>query len=191
MIGARRCGAEGYAGCVMVQMGNKGARGRIAGAVFGLAVAGAALTTPAAAEITTAMTAGEIESALNEAGLETQMSADGSSGDPVIVARGDGVTFVVRALDCSGRPSRCAKLLFFANFSLGRSVAEGDYRVVNKFNDSQVFGRAYILEGRNQVGVDYLIELDGGVTTDHVAGGVARWSDVIKTFVTEFAGGTS
>ncbi|MEK7264696.1 MAG: YbjN domain-containing protein, partial [Pseudomonadota bacterium] len=59
--------------------------------------------------------------------------------------------------------------------------------VINRFNDSQVFGRAYLIPGRNQVGVDYVIELDGGVTMDNITRNVSRWADVINAFIGHFS----
>lgn len=76
--------------------------------------------------------------------------------------------------------------MFFANFDLGRDVSSGDYRAVNKFNESQVFGRAYVIERQSQVGVDYVIELGGGVTEEHLAENIGRWADVISAFVEKF-----
>ena len=119
------------------------------------------------------------------------MSEDAASGAPVATGTAGQFQFYVRAMACSGDPAACENLLFFANFPLGRSVSAQDYRIVNGFNDSQVFGRAYILESQQTVGVDYVIELGGGVTEDHLAQNVGRWADVIGAFVAEFQEGYS
>ena len=37
--------------------------------------------------------------------------------------------------------------------------------------------------------IDYVIELGGGVTTDHLSGKVARWADIISAFMTSFTAG--
>ena len=81
--------------------------------------------------------------------------------------------------------------MFFANFALGRDVTSSDYRIVNGFNDSQVFGRAYVIEATGEVGVDYVIELGGGVTEAHLAQNISRWADVINAFVSKFQDGAS
>jgi len=86
----------------------------------------------------------------------------------------------------AGDPLACENLVFFANFPLGRTVTADDFRIVNRFNDSQVFGRAYILESRQTVGVDYVIDLGGGVSEDHLAQNISRWADVIAAFVASF-----
>ncbi len=147
------------------------------------------LTGAASAQTREALTADEIESVLEAAGLGPTMTEDAATGMPVASGSSGEIQFWVRALGCSGDPAACENLVFFANFDLGRPVTQSDYRVVNNFNDSQLFGRAYILERQDQVGVEYVIELGGGVTMEHVAGNVSRWSDVIDAFVRKFSEG--
>ncbi|MEL7239652.1 MAG: YbjN domain-containing protein [Planctomycetota bacterium] len=130
-----------------------------------------------------------MEQILEDAGLGPTMSEDAATGAPVANARLGEITFWVRALVCAGAPKRCENLVLFANFELGRGVSPTDYRIVNRFNDSQVFGRAYVIESNNQVGVDYVIELGGGVSPEHVAQNVSRWADVVSAFVASFSGG--
>lgn len=136
-----------------------------------------------------AVTGEELETALAEAGLSPTMLEDASTGAPVGNGKAGDFTFFVRALDCSGTPAACENLMFFANFDLGRTASAQDFRIVNDFNDSQVFGRAYVLEDADQVGVDYVIELGGGVSKDHLSTNISRWADVIGAFVTEFREG--
>lgn len=143
----------------------------------------------AQAQLTSAVTANELEAALSEAGLNPSMIADARTGAPVASGRAGEIVFWVRALDCSGAPLACENLLFFANFNLGRSVTARDYTIINSFNESQVFGRAYIIEGANQVGVDYVIDLGGGVAKEHLSRNIARWTDVIGAFIEKFRAG--
>lgn len=146
-----------------------------------------AVSPPAYAQSKSALTAGEIETVLLDAGLEVTMIEEARSGAPVAhVVLGD-VQYWVRALDCSGAPKACSTLVFFANFSLGRDAASTDFEIVNRFNDSQVFGRAYVIPGKNEVGVDYVIELDGGVSMENVSRNIARWADVIGAFINHFS----
>ncbi len=144
---------------------------------------------PAHAQTVESVTAETLESVLEGAGLGPSMTEDASSGAPVANASVGEVQFWVRALDCSGAPAACENLVFFANFDLGRSVTATDYRVINNFNDSQVFGRAYIIEKQNQVGVDYVIDLGGGVTEQHLTNNISRWADVVAAFVEKFSSG--
>jgi hypothetical protein len=152
-------------------------------------VAAAAMTATASAQTKSKVTANELEAVLAGAGLAPTMMADSATGAPVAQGKAGEITFFVRALGCSGAPAACENLVFFANFDLGRTVTQNDFRIVNGFNDKQVFGRAYILEPQSQVGVDYVIELSGGVTMDHLTMNVARWADVIGAFIDSFRAG--
>ncbi|MEM9495722.1 MAG: YbjN domain-containing protein [Pseudomonadota bacterium] len=157
-------------------------------ALFALAGAGLAVSG-AHAEMIEAVTAEQLEAALDEAGLDPSIILDADTGAPVGQGKAGEFLFFVRALSCSGAPQACENLLFFANFNLGRAATPRDYQIVNQFNESQVFGRAYIIEGKNTVGVDYVIELGGGVSNDHLSENIGRWADVIAAFVTEFKEG--
>lgn len=132
--------------------------------------------------VTETMTADDIERVLAEAGLNPTMSFDAKTGAPVATGTADGVIFVVRAVDCSGRPQRCGQLVLFANFELRRPITDQDFRVVNSFNDGNKNGRAYVLEGSDQIGVDYVIDLTGGVTGEHIQNRLGRWPGIIQTF---------
>jgi hypothetical protein len=147
------------------------------------------LSSPAFAQTKNALTSAEIETVLSDAGMAVTMMEDAASGAPVASAQAGQVQFWVRAIDCKGAPKACSTLVFFANFELGRAATQADYEIVNRFNDSQVFGRAYLLPARNEVGVDYVIELDGGVAPGHISANVARWADVIAAFISHFSSG--
>ena len=164
-------------------------------AFIGAAMLAASLTsaslTSVSAQTIEAVDAEQLEAALADAGLNPTMMSDSASGAPVAYGSLGDFTFFVRALGCSGDPMACENLMFFANFELNREVSAGDYRTVNSFNDSQVFGRAYVLERQSQVGVDYVIELGGGVTEAHLAENIGRWADVVSAFVDSFREGYS
>lgn len=158
------------------------------GALFCLAsavVPGHAL----AAELTDGMTGEEIGQMLEGAGLSHTLMADKNSGTPVAVGKLGQINFVVRALACEGTPVSCAQLLFFANFDLNRPVSEEDYLIVNDFNDSAFDGRAYVVEegtaNGGQIGVDFYIDLTGGVSAEHVTGRLSRWQGVVSSFLEE------
>ena len=157
--------------------------------VFAALAALMACATSAMANNTDAVTSDQLEEILSDAGLGPTMTEDAATGAPVANGTIGEIQFWVRALDCAGSPAACENLVFFANFNLGRDVTQTDYRVVNSFNDSQIFGRAYIIEKENQVGVDYVIELGGGVSPEHLTKNISRWADVISAFVEKFAAG--
>ena len=131
------------------------------------------------------MSATEIEALLSEAGLNPEVISDRDTGAPVAMGKLGQINFVVRALECDGDPLSCEQLLFFANFDLNRDVTEEDYRIINGFNDSSYDGRAYVLEDTRQIGVDFYIDLTGGVTADHVSSRLERWQGVVSGFLDE------
>jgi hypothetical protein len=150
-----------------------------------------ATAAPALADTKSALTPDEVMSVLDAAGLKPRLSQDLATGAPVFLGSAGNINFVVRALNCSGSPAACENLLFIANFDLERPVAPEDYVAINRFNDSQLFGRAYVLAGSNQVGVEYVLEMGGGVSTDHIAQNVARWASIIGAFISNFSRGQS
>ncbi|MEM0928612.1 MAG: YbjN domain-containing protein [Pseudomonadota bacterium] len=131
--------------------------------------------------VTESLTSEDIARVLTQAGLSPTMLED-ATGAPVATGSSDGIIFVVRAVDCEGQPARCGQLVLFANFDLGRPIGDQDFRIVNGFNDGNKNGRAYVLENRSQIGVDYIIDLTGGVTSEHIENRLNRWPDIIGTF---------
>ncbi|MEO0400645.1 MAG: YbjN domain-containing protein [Pseudomonadota bacterium] len=138
----------------------------------------------AAAANVSALSATDLERVLSDAGLEAEIGEDADTGGPVARAQLGEILFWVRGLDCTD--AGCATLMFFANFELGRSPTSNDLAIVNLFNERQVFGRAYLIEDIAEVGVDYVIELDGGVSPEHVSANVSRWADVVAAFIEHF-----
>ncbi len=153
---------------------------------FGMVLGLSLMIAPVMAQTIDAVTADELEAALDAAGLGPTMTQDAASGAPVASGSAGQFEFYVRAMNCSGQPAACKELMFFANFPLGRAVTTADIRKVNSFNEGQVFGRAYFIESRSIVGVDYVVELGGGVTNDHLSENIGRWADVISAFVSKF-----
>jgi hypothetical protein len=145
----------------------------------------------AAAQVKSALTSSEIAAVLADAGMLTEMTADLATGTPVAIGQVDKILFYVRALDCAGDPPACENLMFMANWNLDRPITADDYVVVNRFNDSQLFGRAYVLPSKDQVGVEYVIELGGGVAPEHISRNVSRWAEVVAAFIANFSAGAS
>ncbi|WP_425410733.1 YbjN domain-containing protein [Hyphococcus sp.] len=156
--------------------------------ISGLAATALGIST-ASADMIDRINGDQLKNVLEDAGLATEIIPDASTGAPVGKSQAGDYGFYVRALSCSGAPASCETLVFFANFELGRPISESDYRIVNSFNESQVFGRAYAIPNTQEVGVDYVIELDGGVSEDHLAQNISRWADVISAFVAKFQAG--
>ncbi len=139
-----------------------------------------------ASNMADSLTAAQIGAALEEAGFEVTMSEDRDSGHPVARGNIGNLVFIVRAMDCEGSPLACRQLLLFANFDLGREITDRDFRIVNGFNDSAMDGRAYVLERTNQIGIDFIIDLSGGVSNNHIAHRLSRWEGVIANFIDQF-----
>lgn len=166
-------------------------------AAFAAAIALSALAvSPAAAQVKSKLTGDEIEAVLTEAGLQPQSMLDSRARTPVFkVATEDGGEFWVRTLDCQGEPPACSTLVFFRNYTLREGVASPmHYEIVNAYNEAKLSGRAYVLKGAgpsgaDQVGVDYVIELDGGVSEEHLSRRIAHWAEVVRAFVRSFAEG--
>lgn len=164
---------------------------------FFAASAAFALTSASMAQdqkIRDRITASQLEAMLKEAGLNPTMLRDKATGAPVATGvfvdhnnlssfgQPRTTTFVVSGKECGGLPMGCEQLVLFANFDLGREVSEQDFRVVNAWNDSSVFGRAFVLESKRQIGIDFRVDMIGGVTGDHVEGRLGRWPEVMRDF---------
>jgi len=101
------------------------------------------------------------------------------------------ISSFLRLKDCNEAPqNRCQTLIFFANFDLGANVTSKNAEVINEFNDLKVMGRAYYLdyeeENEDQIGVDFRISLNGGVSRNHLAQEAKAWEDVIQSFMDHY-----
>ena len=105
----------------------------------------------AAAQTTGAMTGSQLKQALSQAGFSADIVKDKKSDKLVLkgttkLSGGQKINFILRTRDCKGKPLACETLMFFANFDLGREIKPADFKTLNKFNDTSVFGRSYALE---------------------------------------------
>ena len=164
--------------------------------LIGAIAAAALLALPASAQVKTALTGDEIAGVLSDAGLSATAMSDFRTGAPVFKVDSEVGEFYVRALDCGGaREVACATLVLFRNFSLQEGkAAPMHYDIVNEYNETKLSGRAYVLKGtgpagEDQVGIDYVVELDGGVSKEHLARRIALWTDIVRTFVQKFREG--
>jgi hypothetical protein len=163
---------------------------------YGLLAIAAPLGNAAAQTVST-LSATEIERALSDAGYSPEIVQEPNSqdrtvqkpyfGGTMILSGGTEIVFYVRTSGCTGEPAACEHLIFYANFDLDRDVTPDDFRIANGFNDVQVFGRSYVLEASKQVGIDYTIDVGGGVTREHLAKGLTRWPDVVQEFIDAFS----
>ncbi|MEM8985575.1 MAG: YbjN domain-containing protein [Pseudomonadota bacterium] len=150
-----------------------------------------AATAPASAQngdqIVGGVTGMELQQILSAAGFSASVASDRSTGAPVIVGQAGQFPFYVRTFGCEddGGQERCDQLLFFANIELDREITEEDYKIVNRYNESKVFGRGYVIEERQAVGVDFAVNLRGGVTISNLADSVSNWINVLDDFIAQ------
>ena len=123
---------------------------------------------------------GELGFLLEGTGFDVQDAVDGQ-GNPALIVDYSGLEFTIRAFGCNGE-GRCDRLMFFHNVDLGRPVTADDYRMVNSYNDSKLFGRGYVIAPRHQIGVDMVLNLRGGVSVHHLAEEIAMWTTVLSEF---------
>ncbi len=161
-------------------------RDMVIGGVFALAAAGAAAADDAKGAYTTS----DVVAALSAAGMTATVSEQKVKGASWVKGEmksgGGDVVFWVRPSGCNGTPPACSALILFANFDLGREATRSDYDIANKYNDTHEFGRAYVLAKEKRIGVDYVVELGGGVASGYVGQRLKRWSAVVTSFVEHF-----
>ena len=145
-------------------------------------------------EIISRVTALEMVDLLRGFGWESEIIED-NEGDPdrVRIEFNDYSSWLIFK-DCFGSaPPRCSTLLFFANFDLGRRILPSDPEIMNKYNDTKVIGRAYFLkkpeQESDQIGIDFRISLEGGVTREHLILESRKWEGAINAFVANFQEG--
>lgn len=143
-----------------------------------------ALPSAVSAQASGAMTLAEFSAAMKRANMS-----------PAFVQRDDGtrmingstqlsdlnVKFFVRASACTKSEGPCSNYVLFANFNLPNGVSDAMKAKVNKFNDRNYLGRAYW--GEKKVGVDYVVELSGGVFSRYVDARLEKFVTVLENFI--------
>lgn len=143
---------------------------------------------PSNAETREAIGAEILSDLLKKAGYSFEMEVDKESGEPRTTISSGGYVFNVRAKNC--RSNGCELLLFFANFNMGRELDLHDFRIVNNYNDSEIFGRAYIFEEQQMIGIDLVIDLRGGVEDDYIRINAQRFPALIQSFADHYRDAT-
>lgn len=142
-------------------------------------------------EIISRVTPAEMVDLLREFGWEAKIiEDDDGASDSVQINFNDYSSWLIFRDCLESAPARCGTLLFFANFDLGRRILPGDPEIMNKYNDTKVIGRAYFLkkpqQGTDQIGIDFRVSLEGGVTREHLILESRKWEGAINAFVTNF-----
>lgn len=140
-------------------------------------------------EIISYTTAGDMAVLLKSFGWEAELVDDGEGVPDAVQISFNNYNSWLRLKNCfENVPERCRTLIFFANFDLGKKVSSQDMVILNSYNDKNVIGRAYYLEkqdreNNDQIGIDFRISLNGGVTREHLALEAEKWDEVIDIFV--------
>lgn len=149
-----------------------------------------AITTSSAAQTQNSYTPAEIQTLMAAGKVAFELVPDDRGGPAylrgAVKSELGEYSYFIRFMDCVDQTHSCKTLVFFANWDLGREITNNDYRIVNGYNDTKVYGRAYVRKGANEVGVDNVVELGNDVSTEFLLRSVERWSDVVTTFVAHF-----
>lgn len=145
----------------------------------------------ATAEIISRVTVQEMADLLSGFGWEASVWEDDKEPSDFVQIKFNDYTSWLTLKDCfEGASPKCSTLLFFANFDLGRRISSGDSEILNKYNDTKVIGRAYFLkkpeQEMDQIGIDFRISLEGGVTREHLTLEARKWEGAIDDFIANF-----
>ncbi len=114
---------------------------------------------------------------LLEAKGATARVASNDWGDPVVFGALGPLRFRAEGFDCAGNPRRCERLDFSAGFAV-----EGVTEVtLDEFNETWVFGKAY-LGPDGKAYVDFPVNLKNGVTRGNMEDNIGLWVDTLRTF---------
>jgi len=139
---------------------------------------------PVRGEVMENISLADLDSVLTDAGFNPEMSVDDNGRHLAASMKAQGYNFDVRGRDCVD--GHCAILVFFANFDLERPIEFADFKTINKYNDDFYRGRAYVLEKEQQIGIDMVVDLRGGVERDHILVNASRYLEIIQDFVKLF-----
>ncbi len=157
-------------------------------ALLGLAMV--ALTAPSAqAEPMVEDISGtELMAVLRAEGIDAKPLEGGWAGDPVLEGRYGAYSFVVSTHRCSGEPRRCSLIDFSAGFQPSRPI---DLERIDSFNESWVFGKAYLADTGTAY-VDFPVNLSDGVSAGNLVDNIRIWKEILPLFekVVEPAGGS-
>jgi Putative bacterial sensory transduction regulator len=152
----------------------------------------AAMSAPAVAQtIMTEVGAGELVPVFTANGWTAEPWLEDGKKSSYIAIEFEGLKAWAELMDCPDETFEgCRSVLLFANFELDGKISPDDVAHVNTFNDSQPLGRAYYFTGQegrpDQVGVDYRISFDGGITPEHLTKETLFFRDAVVSFGESF-----
>lgn len=130
----------------------------------------------------------ELMQVLRAEGIESRPLDGGWVGDPVLEGRYGSYSFVVSTHRCRGEPRRCSIIDFSAGFQPSRPI---DLERLDAFNESWVFGKAYLADTGTAY-VDFPVNLSDGVSPGNLVDNIRKWKEILPLFedVVQSAGGS-
>lgn len=119
---------------------------------------------------------------LEEAGHSPELKAD-DVGDPMIVAKSNGISYLVLFYDCTDHKA-CKAIQYRAWFQAGGSIPVDR---VNEWNRTKTMGRAYLDSDKDPT-IEHYIRLHGGVTPAHLREQRDWFSTMLSTFRDHLSG---
>lgn len=142
-----------------------------------LAAGALALGAPAQAGAVRAQDPASVVTALQNAGYAAKLGTD-KVGDPMITSGINGTTFQIFFYNCTDH-RQCATVQFHAGYDLDKSAS---FEVINDYNRSQRFGRAFIdKEGDPILEMDVDLD-DGGMSSELFIDNVEFWTSILDKF---------
>lgn len=101
-------------------------------------------------------------------------------GDPMITGRIDGVRYAIVFYGCT-EAANCTAIQFLAAWTNPGDVT---LEAINAWNLNRAFGRGYLDEQNDPI-LDYVINLDGGVTIRNLDDSFEWWRAIVAEFAEE------
>jgi hypothetical protein len=137
------------------------------------------LGTADGATVVAALTPPQLIQVLAGAGY-TATQAVGGDGDPVVEgSASNGDRWEILMYRCSGAKAKsCTVLQFRATYTVDGDLTKS----MNDFNNAWVFGKARYSANGDAV-IEYLEDMEGGITLDNLRGSIDQWDVIITDFV--------
>ena len=142
-----------------------------------LAVLAAGWAMPAQAQMVRAQDPNSVVQAMRNGGYEATLGTDGV-GDPMVTSSRNGTTWQVYFYNCTNNTD-CATVQFHSGYDFTRSPS---LDLINQWNQSQRFGKAYLdTEGDPVLEMDLDLD-DGGLSRLLFIDNIEFWTSVLDKF---------
>ena len=115
----------------------------------------------------------QVAAFLNGMGVYAKVHKGKKSKKKFVLTKFDNLNGNVILRNCVAKaPIKCHTLLLFVNFNLKAPATARQKRMLNRYNDRHIVGRAYHVaksKGKpGKIGIDMRLSLKGGVTDKHI-----------------------